>query len=158
MAQKATVSTKMIHAVIALLLGALVFASMLHVVRGVFEQKTYFETKLALLGIRNNIISVSALEAGQVVFETPGTYSYKVTIDGTYISAMPVDSNRDPVTLASIVRPIPHYTPEVVQSGGIIAKKFCIARKQKSAIDCSRVVEVCGADNGVCACAGTICK
>lgn len=159
MARKATVSTKMVHAVIALLLGAMVFASMLNVVKGVFEQKTYFETKLALLGIRNNALFVSTLEAGQVIFEAPGTYDYKITIDDTYISATPVDYNKDPVSTTNPVRAIQHYLPEIVQPKEIIAKKFCIAKKRKSPTDCSKVVEVCGVNNaGLCSCAGYICK
>lgn len=146
----------MVFMVVALMIGAIVLLTVGPILKKTFDADAYFETRLTLSGIRNNIILASALDSGRIIFTSVGENEYKITIYDTYITAEPTYT-----TLETPVPPLPHYTPEIVRSDSpppyaITATKFCILKQQDAS--CNPVVEVCADGDPCCTTEPYLCK
>lgn len=163
---KALVNVYIIGAIAVVLISAVVFTSGRSIVDNMVEDKEYFEAKLTLLRIRDNMVLASTLDSGQIKFTSFGSKgTYRITIDEEFISLAKFDEEGNAINMPPVA-PYPHYTPEAIRSAAAppyiievpAASDICIIKRQNVPA-CGPEVEVCEYAANGCSCPPhSLCK
>lgn len=157
-----------VHAITAVavaIISVVIFASAHKMVDNMTKDKEYFEAKLTLLGIRDNMILASTLDSGEIKSKSFGTKgTYRITIDNEFISLAKFDDEGNAVDMPPVA-PLPHYTPEAILKArnppyviNVVASKDICILKQQEEPACGPAVEVYEAGDAGCQNAPRLCK